>query len=38
VDVTLIDRSDAFVFGFSKLDVMFGVPRSTRCGSRTSAS
>lgn len=24
VDVTLIDRSDAFVFGFSKFDVMFG--------------
>ena len=24
-DVTLIDRTDAFVFGFSKLDVMFGV-------------
>jgi sulfide:quinone oxidoreductase len=24
VDVTVIDRSDAFVFGFSKLDVMFG--------------
>src|SRR5215831_12915055 len=24
VQVTLIDRSDAFVFGFSKLDVMFG--------------
>jgi sulfide:quinone oxidoreductase len=24
VDVTLIDRTDAFVFGFSKLDVMFG--------------
>src|SRR3954447_8778727 len=24
VDVTLIDRCDAFVFGFSKLDVMFG--------------
>jgi sulfide:quinone oxidoreductase len=24
-DVTLIDRSDAFVFGFSKLDVMFGT-------------
>jgi sulfide:quinone oxidoreductase len=23
-DVTLIDRSDTFVFGFSKLDVMFG--------------
>jgi sulfide:quinone oxidoreductase len=24
VDVTLIDKSDAFVFGFSKLDLMFG--------------
>jgi sulfide:quinone oxidoreductase len=24
LEVTLIDRSDAFVFGFSKLDVMFG--------------
>jgi sulfide:quinone oxidoreductase len=24
VDVVLIDKSDAFVFGFSKLDVMFG--------------
>lgn len=24
VDVTLIDKSDAFIFGFSKLDVMFG--------------
>ena len=24
VDVTLIDRSEGFVFGFSKLDVMFG--------------
>ena len=24
VDVTLIDKSDCFVFGFSKLDVMFG--------------
>jgi sulfide:quinone oxidoreductase len=24
VDVVLIDRTDAFVFGFSKLDVMFG--------------
>src|SRR5215211_3980299 len=27
-DVTLIDRSDAFVFGYAKLDVMFG--RTTR--------
>jgi sulfide:quinone oxidoreductase len=25
VEVTLIDRADAFVFGFSKLDVMFGM-------------
>ena len=25
VDVTLIDREDAFVFGFAKLDVMFGA-------------
>ena len=24
VEVTLIDQSDSFVFGFSKLDVMFG--------------
>ncbi len=24
VEVTLIDRSDAFVFGYAKLDVMFG--------------
>jgi len=24
VDVVLVDRSDAFVFGFSKLDVLFG--------------
>ncbi|RRI06466.1 NAD(P)/FAD-dependent oxidoreductase [Mesorhizobium tamadayense] len=25
IDVTLIDKSDTFVFGFSKLDVMFGL-------------
>src|SRR5690348_3106415 len=24
IDVVLIDKSDAFIFGFSKLDVMFG--------------
>jgi sulfide:quinone oxidoreductase len=32
VDVTLIDRNDSFVFGFSKLDVMFGrtVPEAVR--------
>jgi sulfide:quinone oxidoreductase len=28
IDVALIDRNDAFVFGFSKLDVLFG--RTTR--------
>jgi sulfide:quinone oxidoreductase len=32
VEVTLIDRSEAFVFGFSKLDVMFGrrTPEAVR--------
>jgi sulfide:quinone oxidoreductase len=32
VDVVLIDQSDAFIFGFSKLDVIFGraVPSSVR--------
>lgn len=32
IDLVLIDRSDAFVFGFSKLDVMFGrvPPESVR--------
>ncbi len=32
VEITLIDRADAFVFGFSKLDVMFGkrTPESVR--------
>lgn len=29
VDVTLIDRNDSFVFGYSKLDVMFGVTSQT---------
>jgi len=24
IDVTLIDKGDAFIFGYSKLDVMFG--------------
>jgi len=24
LDIVLIDKADAFVFGFSKLDVMFG--------------
>lgn len=32
LDLTLIDRNDSFVFGFSKLDVMFGhiTPEATR--------
>jgi len=32
VEITLVDKSDAFVFGFSKLDVMFGrtVPAAVR--------
>jgi sulfide:quinone oxidoreductase len=32
IDVVLIDKSDAFVFGFSKLDVMFGrqLPAAVR--------
>ena len=32
VDITLIDKSDAFVFGYSKLDIMFGrqPPASVR--------
>jgi sulfide:quinone oxidoreductase len=29
VDVTLIDQSETFVFGFSKLDVMFGRMRAS---------
>jgi sulfide:quinone oxidoreductase len=40
VEITLIDRSDAFVFGFSKLDVMFGrrPPESVRLHYRDIAS
>jgi sulfide:quinone oxidoreductase len=32
IDVTLIDKNDSFVFGFSKLDVMFGraTPEAVR--------
>src|SRR3954467_7846916 len=32
VEITLIDRSDAFVFGYAKLDVMFGrtTPEAVR--------
>jgi sulfide:quinone oxidoreductase len=28
IDVTLIDKNDSFYFGFSKLDVMFGLAKS----------
>ena len=36
LDLTLIDRSDSFVFGYSKLDVMFGheKPDSVRVAYR----
>jgi sulfide:quinone oxidoreductase len=36
VDVVLIDRADAFVFGYSKLDVMFGrtTPEAVRLAYR----
>ena len=36
VELTLIDKSDSFVFGFSKLDVMFGrsAPDAVRVGYR----
>jgi sulfide:quinone oxidoreductase len=39
VDVTLIDGNDAFVFGFSKLDVMFGrmTPDAVRLAYREIA-
>ena len=38
VEVTLIDKGDAFVFGYSKLDVMFGRTTSTRFVCRTGTS
>jgi sulfide:quinone oxidoreductase len=39
IETTLIDKSDAFVFGFSKLDVMFGhaTPASVRLPYRSIA-
>ncbi len=32
LDLTLIDKSDSFIFGFSKLDIMFGrkAPEAVR--------
>ena len=39
VEVTLIDQGEGFVFGFSKLDVMFGRAASrARCCTRTATS
>ena len=40
VDIVLIDRSDGFVFGFSKLDVMFGRAdrRAVRCTPTATSS
>ncbi len=37
VGIVLIDRADGFVFGFSKLDVMFGrtTPQAVRHPSAT---
>src|ERR1700730_1969598 len=39
IDVTLIDTNDAFVFGYSKLDVMFGrtTPEEVRLAYREIA-
>lgn len=39
VEVTLIDKSDSFVFGYSKLDVMFGrtTPQAVRLAYRDIA-
>ncbi len=39
VDVTLIDKNDSFVFGYSKLDVMFGrtTPEAVRLAYRNLA-
>jgi sulfide:quinone oxidoreductase len=38
VDVVLIDRTDSFVFGFSKLEVMFGRATAPRCTITTPTS
>ena len=40
LELVLIDQSDAFVFGFSKLDVMFGrrLPMASGFRMRTSSS
>ena len=40
IDIVLVDKGDAFVFGFSKLDVMFGrqLPAAVRHRTGTSSS
>lgn len=40
IEVTLIDQSDSFVFGFSKLDVMFGLktPQAVRLPTKAMPS
>ena len=40
IEVTLIDKNDHFVFGFSKLDVMFGhaKPQAVRLAYANFAS
>ncbi len=38
VDIVLIDQADGFIFGFSKLDVMFGRTPRSRCGTPTATS
>ena len=40
IEVTLIDKNDSFVFGFSKLDLMFGreTPDAVRMPYATSPS
>ena len=38
VEVTLIDKTDSFVFGFAKLDVMFGRTSADRSACPTARS
>ena len=35
VEVVLIDKAEGFVFGFSKLELMFNGARSPKCCTRT---
>ena len=38
IDIVLIDKGDGFVFGFSKLDVMFGRQSAGGASSPTATS